>query len=156
MRPEILVFFIPIIAIVMTMGSGMLSMYLNFKRRKEMFALYHQQRMAAIEKGTELPPLPDDFFRDTPRLPRRSGHGSLLGGLIMLFVGLTTFVAMYFAIPREDSSGAAWFALIPAGVGAACLIYYVTVGRKQATQAEAERQARIAEIERRGNPTARV
>jgi len=157
MRPEILVFFIPIIAIVMTLGTGMLGMYLHYRKRKDMFALYHQERMAAIEKGIDLPALPEDFFRETDggRRRRNSSHGTLLGGLILVFIGLTLYLALHFGGVRTDGGGdAGLFALIPAGIGAACLIYYFAVGRKAALAMDEERKARPAETNRGRNPPA--
>jgi hypothetical protein len=58
---------IPIVAIIMGVGIGMLSLLLQFRRKRDMFQLYHAERMAAIEKGIELPPLPPEFFQDTGR-----------------------------------------------------------------------------------------
>jgi hypothetical protein len=147
---------IPIIAIVMVFGTGMLAIYVNYRKRRDMFALYHQERMAAIEKGIELPPLPEDFFHEDGKRAkpsRRPGHGTLLGGLILLFAGLGLYLALHFTVARSDAGGdAALYALIPGGIGAACLIYYALVGRKLAAALEAERQARLAETARTKNP----
>ncbi|HEX4122435.1 MAG TPA: DUF6249 domain-containing protein [Verrucomicrobiae bacterium] len=138
----VIVFFIPILAIFMTFGTAMLGIYLSYRKRREMFTLYHQERMAAIEKGVDLPPLPDHFFGDDSRPGRRSSHGSLLTGLIMLFVGATLYVSLHFAIPRNDQVGdVALFALIPTGIGVAFLLYYAAVGRKLALELEQERKA---------------
>jgi hypothetical protein len=146
---------IPIVAIVMIFGTGMLHIYLNYRKRRDMFALYHQERMAAIEKGIELPPLPEDFFHEESngaKPARRAGHGTLLSGLILLFIGLTLYLALYFTVPQGDVN-VALYALIPAGIGAAFLIYYFAVGRKVVAALETERQARLAEAARGRNPT---
>lgn len=142
--------FVPIIAIVMVFGTGMLSIYLNYRKRKDMFALYHQERMAAIEKGIELPPLPEDFFHEEPsRRSRRSSHGTLLTGLILVFTGLTLYLALHFTVSPTDAGGnVALYALIPCGIGAACLLYYFIVGRKAAIAMEEERKARLADAAR--------
>src|SRR5262249_44042120 len=142
-----IVFVVPIVAIVMVFGTGMMGIYFKYRQRKELFALYHQERMAAIEKGVELPPLPEDFFQDrfgrafrgsSPDgwpLRRRSPHRTLLGGLIWLFSGAALFVSLQLMnIRLNDSSDGTSVplspvALIPAGIGLACLIYYFTVGR---------------------------
>jgi hypothetical protein len=154
MSPDILGVFIPIIAIVMGIGAGMLKLYLNYQRRKEMFALYHQERMAAIEKGIELPPLPDDFFHEDSNLPRRSPHGTLLVGLITVFIGLACYLVVLFAgLHADDRDDTAMAAPILIGIGAAFLIYYFTVGRKLAAAIEEERKARLAEAARVKNPT---
>jgi len=143
--------FVTVIGIVMGLGTGMLSLFLNYRKRREMFALYHQERMAAIEKGIELPALPEDFFHEDAK-PQRSGHGTFLSGLILVSVGLTLYVALHFTADRTESGGdVALFALIPAGVGAACLIYYYAVGRKLATALEDERKARFMDAARAKN-----
>jgi len=148
MITDIIALFIPIIAIVMVFGTGMLGMYMRYRKHKEMFALYHQERMAAIEKGIDLPALPEDFFRETDRRQRRlTSHGTLLGGLVLVFIGLTLYLAIHYSGVRTDEGGdAGLFALIPAGIGAACLIYYFTVGRKLALALDEERKARLAEL----------
>ncbi len=155
MNPDTIAVFIPIIAIILGLGTGMLAMYLNYQRRKDMFALYHQQRMAAIEKGIELPPLPDNLFLENGRHFERSPHRTLLIGLILLFIGLTLYPALHFSGVRTDEGGdAALFALIPAGIGVAYLIYYFTVGRKLAAAMEAEQRASQSEAARLRNPPA--
>jgi hypothetical protein len=147
MRTDILGLFIPLSAIVLGLGTGMLNLYLSYCKRRDMFALYHQERMAAIEKGVELPPLPDDFFREDGKPSRRGSHGTLLAGLILLFTGATLYLALHFTIPPAAVNGMdlGLFALIPTGIGLACLIYYYAVGRKVAEAMEAERKAKLAE-----------
>ena len=155
MITEVLALFIPIVAILMVFGTGMLSIYLNYRKRKTMFALYHQERMAAIEKGVELPPLPEDFFHgEGGGKPRcRSGHGTLLSGLILVAFGLTLYLAIHFTASRTFEGGdPALFALLPAGIGVACLIYYFAVGRKLALALDAERQGGPADAARPGTP----
>jgi len=154
---SILGMMIPIIAIVMIFGTGMLAIYFNYRKRRDMFALYHQERMAAIEKGIELPPLPEDFFREDGKggkPARRGGHGTLLFGLILLIAGLTLYIALHHTLAQNGIDGdEALYALIPSGIGAACLIYYFAVGRKLAAAMETERQGRLAEAARARNPT---
>lgn len=135
-------FLVPLLAICMVMFNA----YLNYKKRKEMFALYHQERMAAIDKGIELPPLSDEFFRENDGRSRRSPHRPLLAGLILLFVGVTVSIALHLTGVRTDAGGdAALFGLIPVGLGAAFLIYYFMVGRKLAAAMEEERKAALDE-----------
>lgn len=144
-------FMVPIMAIFM----AMLSVYLSYRKRKEMFALYHQERMAAIEKGIELPPLPDHFFQENHHSSRRSPHKTLLAGLVLLFGGLTTSLALHLAGVRTDSGAdTAVYGLIPAGIGVAFLIYYFTVGRKVAAALEEERKSKLAEAARIQNLSA--
>ena len=85
---------IPMVAIVLGIGTAMLAMYLDFRKKREMIQLYHAERMAAIEKGIELPPLPDGYFSggDTrssgPAKPRRTG-------LVLLFLGIGITLALW-------------------------------------------------------------
>lgn len=135
---------IPIIAIIMGIGIAAFSMALNYRKRKEMFTLYHQERMAAIEKGMELPPLPDAFFSENLNPAQRSGHRALLRGMILLFVGITLFGGFWY----QERTDTGIYALVPAAVGLAYLIYYFTVGRKEAlANAAAERAAEAGSIE---------
>jgi hypothetical protein len=108
--------FIPIIAIVMGIGIGMLAIYFDYRKKQDIFALHHKERMAAIEKGMEVPPLPPEFFRDSrPRV-----HGDFLRrGLVLLFLGVAVCVALY-----NTSRNAYLWGLVPAAVGVAQLLYY--------------------------------
>lgn len=138
--PEILIptlgLMIPIITIVMGVGIAMLAIYLGYRRRKEMFALYHQERMAAIEKGVEVPPLPEALLTEDgkplrPYHPRRH----LLRGLAWLFVGIGLGIALWASV----DSNWALFSLIPIGIGLAHLIYYFVEGKKEAEAIDRER-----------------
>ncbi|MBI1840532.1 MAG: hypothetical protein HYR88_06725 [Verrucomicrobia bacterium] len=131
---SVLALSVPILAITLGIGTGMLSLFLNYKKRREMFAMYHQQRMAAIDKGVELPPMPAEFFMEDGRSNRPpSPHRTLLWGLIFLLVSVGTGLALYF----NNQETKAFYAFIPGGVGFACILYYLTVGRREAARAEA-------------------
>ena len=132
-------FLIPIFAIIFGCGIAMVAIYTNYRKRRDIYNLHHRERMAAIEKGVEVPPLPEVFFAEdtAPYTPRRN----LLKGLIWLFVGLGVLLALH----KADEEDAAWFGLIPMGIGAAYLIYYFTVGRKEAEALEAAEKAKLAE-----------
>jgi len=121
---------IPIISIIMGIGIGMLAIYLGYRKRKEIFALYHQERMAAIEKGIECPPWPDRLVADQAAPPSPRRH--LLKGLVWLFIGLAATVAVYARFDLRN----ALFGLIPIGIGLAHLIYYFVEGKKEAEVAE--------------------
>ena len=107
---------IPIVAIVMGIGIGMLKLALDYRNRREMFKLHHAERLAAIEKGVEVAPLPPEFFQ-TYRRPNPGRASTLRSGLIWLLVGCALCVALYFGSGHED----AWWGLLPAAVGAANL-----------------------------------
>ena len=130
METEKLALLIPILSVIMGMGIAMLAIYLGYRKRKDLLDHFHQERMAAIEKGIECPPWPDRLLGDenTPASPPRH----LLKGLVWLFIGLGGMVAVYVAIDHEQ----ALWGLIPAGIGLAHLIYYFVEGRKEAEAAE--------------------
>jgi uncharacterized protein DUF6249 len=132
----IIALFIPIIAIVMGIGIAMLAIFLSYRRRKETFTLYHQERMAALDKGVELPPLPDFLFSESgkpagPYHPRRH----LLKGLVWLFIGIGLGCGLWRTVDLDW----ALFSVIPIGIGLAHLVYYFVEGKKEAEAIEQER-----------------
>jgi hypothetical protein len=114
---------IPIVAIVMGVGIGMLSLFLDYRKKSEMFALHHKERLAAIEKGMEVPPLPPEFFRENRRL--RVPGDYLRRGLVLLLGGAALMVALYDSVRR----GYLW-GLLPVAMGVANLIFYWLESRK--------------------------
>lgn len=137
----ILALLIPIVAIVLGIGIGMLSIYLNYRKQKELIALYHQERMSAIEKGLDCPPWPEGLLErdEAPPNPRRH----LLKGLVWLFIGLGAGIAVFAIVDFRK----ALLGLIPVGIGAAHLIYYFVEGRKEA-EAEAAAEAPAVPVAR--------
>lgn len=136
-------FMIPIFGIVFGCGIAMVAIYTGYQKQRDIYTLHHRERMAAIEKGIEVPPLPEAFFTEntTPYSPRRN----LLKGLVWLFIGLTVLLALY----KSGEEDAAWFGLIPMGIGAAYLIYYFAVGRQEAEALEAAEKAKLVETKSR-------
>ncbi len=134
-------FLVPIFGIIFGCGIAVVASWTSYRRRKHLFELFHQERMAAIDKGVDVPPLPEAFIADDarPYSPRRN----LLKGLIWSFIGLGALAGMY----RQDED-TALFALIPVGIGLAYLIYYFVVGWKEAEALEAAERAKLAETNR--------
>ena len=125
MGPQQLVFVIPIVAIVMGIGIAMLAVVVDYRKKRDMFALHHKERMAAIEKGMELPPLPPEFFEDGRRRRPRHPSDSLRSGLVLLFIGIAVTAAMYQSAPDAYLWG-----VVPGAIGLAFLLYYAIAGRK--------------------------
>jgi len=118
---HILPFLIPIVAIVMGIGIGMLALWIDYRKKRDIFELHHKERLLAIERGMEVPPLPDAFFGNSSREARALGRADYLRrGLIWLLVGLGIGTAM--AI--NSSVESATWALIPVAFGLANLIFY--------------------------------
>lgn len=94
---------------------------LNYRKRRRLMELHHAERMAAIERGMDVPPLLID-----DRGPRRR-RSSLLPGLVWFFVGLALFVSAWLMHEGEEM---VILGLVPLGVGVAYLIYYFVEGRQ--------------------------
>jgi len=123
--PEAIAVLIPVVAIVMGVGIGMLAIYLEFRKKGDTLKLYHAERMAAIEKGIELPPLPPEFYRG-PGSQEPSPARHRRTGLILLFLGLAIAGAMLgMGIP------AFWWGFVPAAIGLAFLVAAVFEAREQ-------------------------
>jgi hypothetical protein len=134
---------IPIIAIVLGCSIPLAWIFVEYRKRKEMFALYHQERMAAIEKGLELPPLPEEFFKekgDKDSEPK-SAHSDFGWGLFWVLGGVALLVVLYF----NGKGAGALYALIPVAIGVHYLIYYYVVSKKEAAALEAERKLKTGQ-----------
>ena len=79
---------IPIFGILLGIGGPAVVIIvwfsLNYHKRRKLMELHHTERMAAIERGMEIPPLPIELI-DGRSTRRRS---SLLPGLVWFFIGL--------------------------------------------------------------------
>jgi hypothetical protein len=123
MNEDVVAVFIPITAIFMSLLIPIVFSVVDYKRRKDIVEANHKERLAAIERGMEIPPLPESFYL-AMKPQRRSSY--LLPGLVWLFVGVGLFVALG-AVAGHDVQ---YFGLVPIGVGLALLIYYFVEGRK--------------------------
>jgi hypothetical protein len=121
---------VPLVSVIL--GIGMIIVSIVTKHRREMQELdnRHKERMAAIDKGLDLPPDPLAERVSAVRRLNGAGGGSgsryLLRGLVWLGVGL--------AIALSDSflgDGFRAYGWIGAAVGVAYLIYYALEGRRE-------------------------
>ena len=129
---------IPIITVTVSLGALIVWIVVAHRRRKHEIDCRHQERMAAIEKGLELPP---DPVPPPAQMPPRSRY--LLRGLIWFGIGLAiTFGGRDWL--QGPMGGAGWIAV---AVGAAYLIFYLVEGRRT------EPQNRVPPAETRGDPT---
>jgi hypothetical protein len=127
---------IPIVAIVMGLGVGMLKVWTDYRKKREILQAHHAERMAAIEKGIDLPPLPPGFYGSEQRSPdelpeqfqgRQIGLQHLRSGLIWLLIG----GAISLALHAQDPRAALWGA-VPAAYGLAKLLFYFIANRMNA------------------------
>lgn|SRR5512138_175276 len=134
---------IPLFGIVFAVGLPLsipiVFAVLNYRKRRRLMELHHAERMAAIERGMDVPPLPLELIDGQSGRRRRT---SLLPGLVWLFVGLAVLISLG-KVGEEE----AIFGLIPTGVGLAYLIYYFFEGRKlELRQLEADGSERRVDV----------
>jgi hypothetical protein len=124
MSPAIVGVFIPIIAILAGVGVAIAAMLTAHRQRLQRTELRHRERLAAIEKGFELPP-------DPPDVDPKAGDDArfLRHGLVLVAIGVTVTAAM-FQIPDKDVPYL--FGFIPAAIGIAYLVYYAIRTRSAA------------------------
>ena len=136
MNEEVVAVFIPIVAIIMSLSIPIVFAIIDYRRRRDIVEAFHKERMAAIERGMDVPPLPDNLF-DPNKRPRH-----LLVGMVWLFIGLGLMV--FFASIVEDEPGVKYLGLIPAGIGLAYLIYYFIEGKQEVAEFKARAASRPA------------
>jgi len=114
---------IPIFGIVFGILIAIVAIVTQHRQKTQRADLRHKERLAAIEKGLELPPETED----PEDLGRRSRSGSLRSGLTGIAVG----VVLYFALDELVGQRIALFGLIPAAVGFANLLFYFIESRRK-------------------------
>lgn len=125
MSPDVIGVFIPIVAIVMGVGLAMIGEIASHRRRSQALAQRHVERLAAIEKGVDLPPetLDPESQAELAKAQRQPRY--LLRGLVFGAIGVALVLA------SQDGDGAVRVGWVLAAVGAAHLLYYAIEGRKE-------------------------
>lgn len=114
---------IPVVAIVMSLLIPIVAIISDGKKKRAIYELHHRERLAAIDKGMEVPPLPPELFDGGQRA--RGPGNYLLRGLIWSAIGIGILIAL-----RNLDEDAASLGIIPLLIGVAYLIYYFVEGRK--------------------------
>ena len=108
--------------------------WLHYQRR----TLIHRERLAAIEKGVDLPPLEQEVKRTAWNVQRTL----LLAGLVWLSLGIGAFVTLSAVIASpvnaklEVRPGIQWIGLAPAAIGLSHLVVYLAGKRKEKVDQE--------------------
>jgi hypothetical protein len=103
--------------------------WLRHQRR----TLIHRERLAAIEKGADLPPLEQEQKRSSWNVQRTL----LLAGLIWLSLGIGVFVTLSTVIASPANAkldvppGVQWIGLGLAAIGVSHLVVYLAGKRKE-------------------------
>ena len=102
--------------------------YMGFRHwlRHSRRMMIHRERLAAIEKGVELPPMEQEVKRNTWNIQRII----LLAGLIWISIGVAAFVTLNMVTTKEIPPGIQWVAIAPVGIGLSHLLVYL-VGKKK-------------------------
>jgi len=116
----------------MGIGIGMLSIWSEHKRKAQLLEQNHRERMHAIEKGIELPPLPPNLVGMSNGPSTASAAKSLRSGIMLVLVG----IILFFAIGVAGGNEGALFGLIPAAVGVANLVYAAIQWEKEKRDAK--------------------
>jgi hypothetical protein len=119
----VVLFMIPIVAIVFGAAVSMFNVWVNHRRKQQMLEQWHRERMAAIEKGIPLPELPASLYALDSLSPARA----LRNGISLVLIGALLYVAMARGIDED----LALFGLIPGAVGFANLLYAALLWRRQ-------------------------
>jgi hypothetical protein len=112
--------------------------WIRHKRR----LLIHQERLAAIEKGVDLPPLDQETRRRSWNVQRTL----LLAGLIWLSLGVCAFITLSAVIASpanakyEVPPGIQWIGLAPAAIGLSHLVVYLAGKKKESEIREEEKR----------------
>lgn len=116
---------IPLVAVFMGIGLAIVSVITQHRARVKALEQRHRERMAAIEKGVELPPeLASDAGEDAGR-GKKPASRYLLQGMVCLGIGIALLISSVTVMPVELQ--------LPGGIlvaiGAALVIFYVATGR---------------------------
>ena len=117
--------------------------YLGFREflRHDRRAMIHRERIAAIEKGVNLPPLEQESKRSAWNVQRTL----LLAGLIWISLGICAYVTVSAVIssPANDKydipRGIQWLGLAPVAIGVSHLLVYMGGKRKERLPEDKER-----------------
>ena len=118
------------VALVWIAVIGFVAFYQWLRHQRRV--LIHRERLIALEKGIELPPLE----REAQRTTWNAQQFLLLAGLIWISLGVGAILALNAMIAEgspaaaEIPHGVQWVGLAPVGIGLSHLIVYF-VGRNQ-------------------------
>jgi hypothetical protein len=116
-----------VIVIVALIGYIAFRHFLQFSRRE----MIHRERLAAIEKGVELPPLEQEVRRSSFTVQRFL----LLAGLTWISLGIGAFVVLSALLAHPSSrnipQGLQWIGVAPFCLGVSHLIVYLIGKNKE-------------------------
>jgi hypothetical protein len=130
MGPETIGIFVPITGIIMGCSIAIVSVWGEHKRKAQMLDQVHRERMIALEKGLEMPPIPANLVKEGNGPATETAAKSLRSGIMWSLIG----GLLYFAIDRMGAEEVALFGLIPCAIGIANLTYAALQWNKAGTK----------------------
>jgi hypothetical protein len=131
MNPAVIGASIPIVAIVFGIGIGALSVWSEHKRKAQLLEQLHRERMIALEKGVEPPAITPGLVgflaNKASPAPKYLWPRAMRTGLALLLVGVVCF----FGIIGAGGEEGAIFALVPAAIGIANLVYAAVIWKQE-------------------------
>ena len=127
MGPGEIAVLIPIIAIVMGVGLAMIETIASHRRRSQALEQRHRERMAAIEKGVELPPDANDPEAQLELAKAMRKPRFMLRGFVLVGIG----GALIATWPGGDEHVMHTIGWVVLAIGVAQLLYYAIEGRKE-------------------------
>ena len=118
---------IPIIAIVMGVGLAMIETIASHRRRSQALEQRHRERMAAIEKGVELPPDANDPEAQLELAKAMRKPRFMLRGFVLVGIG----GALIATWPGGDEHVMHTIGWVVLAIGVAQLLYSAIEGRKE-------------------------
>lgn len=116
---------VPLFAVGLTLSLPIVWITLNYRKRVRLMELHHAERMAAIERGMDIPALPLEL------IDGRTRRSALLPGLVWFFIGLAVLCG---SILGHDEDVPVMGGLVPLGIGLAYLVFYFVEDRKRLRQ----------------------
>ncbi len=127
MNEDVIGMFVPILAILGGVCFAIIRVLAIHRQRLQRAEFRHKERLAAIDKGLEMPPDPPE---QEPAAAVGNGARYLRQGLVLVLVGAVLTVSM------TQLGGVPYlFGLVPAAVGAGYLLYYFIHRRHEAERA---------------------
>lgn len=134
---EVMGVFIGLCSSIMFLSIPIIYLILRSRRLHRAMELAHAERMAAIERGMELPATSLELLGDQINRSKRP-RTALLPGLVWLFVGVAIALSR---LSIDGQEAPLMIGLIPAGIGLAYLIYYFVEERSQIKAQESANSA---------------
>jgi hypothetical protein len=126
MDEQVLGVMIPLSAVILGIGAGIFAIWAAHRYKTQKLEFRHRERMAAMERGLDVPPEAPDPELDPAYRRSRALHRGLLWSLVGIAVGLVLY-----HVGDED---VAWIGTIPFAVGLGNLAFYALEGRRSASR----------------------